>query len=344
MHSTIPGAKVQTMPNIPYFSLGRHSFEKNAGYKSTVHALAELIDNSVEADATEVTVVLMVGRDGRLLKIAVGDNGKGMAPDVLQRAICEKSGTHLDRQSGASTGRRKFGKYGVGLPKASISQCNKFRVWSWKQSDYKTAVCTGIDIEDEQWIEAGAQISEPAPEPAPEEWIDVTGLRTAPSGTLVLWERLDGLTWARARWGENSGLIPNMEFSVGRAYRYLLFGPKPEIRIQIRVVDEAFRQVEPPVDIGPNDPLYCMPGAKVPRLATDGDATWPTRDPLFDDLTGSRNELIGGVPTKSGSKKKVSWREAAFTETLRDTGLDAGRLPHGKHAARMLACPYLRRT
>ena len=40
------------MPDLPYFSLSKHSFEKNSGYKSTVHALAELIDNSVEADAS----------------------------------------------------------------------------------------------------------------------------------------------------------------------------------------------------------------------------------------------------------------------------------------------------
>src|ERR1051325_868427 len=100
------------MPSIPYFSLGRHSFEKNSGYKSTVHAIAELIDNSAEADATEITVMLMVDRDSRLQKIAVADNGRGMKPADIQHAVCEKSGSHLDRLAGSSApGRRKFGKY-----------------------------------------------------------------------------------------------------------------------------------------------------------------------------------------------------------------------------------------
>src|SRR5688500_18667471 len=149
MHSMLHGDR-KTMAIIPYFSLGRHSFEKNAGYKSTVHALAELIDNSVEADATHVFVILMVDRESRLQKIAVADNGNGMKPDSLQRAICEKSGEHLDRQNGSGAGaRRKFGKYGVGLPKASISQCNKFTVWSWTEGGFKNAVSNGVDIEDD---------------------------------------------------------------------------------------------------------------------------------------------------------------------------------------------------
>ena len=51
------------MAKRPYFSITRDSFEKNAGYKTTVHALAELIDNAYEAEASKVAVVLMVDRE-----------------------------------------------------------------------------------------------------------------------------------------------------------------------------------------------------------------------------------------------------------------------------------------
>jgi len=336
------------MPNIPYFSLGRHSFEKNSGYKSTVHAIAELIDNSAEADATEITVVLMVDhRDSRLLKIAVGDNGQGMKPDILQCAICEKSGTHLDRQSGScSTGRRKYGKYGVGLPKASISQCNKFTVWSWTKSGPKTAYRNGIDIEDEEWIKAGAKVSDCKKDAAPADWIKAAGLEKADTGTLVIWERLDGLTWARARWGENSGLIPNLEFNIGRTYRHLLGGQKPEIKVLIHVIDEGFRDVERTTAVGPNDPLYCMPGCKVPRLKLPDGTFWHIADPLFDDITGANNFLDVELQGKSGPRKvRVTWRRsAALKDTIAklNNKHDAGDLPHGKHAARNVGLSLLR--
>ena len=334
------------MPSIPYFSLGRHSFEKNSGYKSTVHALAELIDNSVEADAKKVTVVLMVDRESRLQKLGVADNGAGMASDSLQRAICEKCGEHQDRINGSGgSGRRKYGKYGVGLPKASISQANKLTVWSWKTGGSKSAHRNGIDIEDENWIKAGAQIEDSKKEAAPAKWVETAGLQAAESGTLVLWERLDGLTWARARWGENSGLIPNLEFNVGRTYRRLLAGTNPELQILIRVVDEAFREVEPAVHIGPNDPLYITPGCKVPRLLLDDGTFWPTKDPLFQELTGAQNFIEIEVPTREGARiLKVSWRRsAAFRETFSVfDGTKAGSLPHGKHGARNVGLSLLR--
>src|ERR1041385_9149752 len=337
------------MASIPYFSLGRHSFEKNSGYKSTVHAIAELIDNSAEADATEVTVVLMVDhRDLRLLRIAVGDNGSGMKPATLQEAICEKSGTHLDRQMGSLTaaGRRKFGKYGVGLPKASISQCNAFTVWSWTKGGPKNACRNSVDIEDENWIRAGAKIGDSKKEAAPSDWVKAAGLEKADSGTLVLWERLDGVTWARARWGDTSGLIPNLEFSVGRTYRHLLAGKKPELKIQIHVVDEAFRNVEPAFPIGPNDPLYLIPGCKVPRYQLDDGSMWPPGDPLFDDLTGKQNFLDMQLPGKPAPHTvRVTWRRsAALKDTIArlDGKHDAGDLPHGKHAARNVGLSLLR--
>ena len=63
------------MAKRPYFSITRDSFEKNAGYKTTVHALAELIDNAYEAEATRVAVVLMVDRESRLKEISIIDDG-----------------------------------------------------------------------------------------------------------------------------------------------------------------------------------------------------------------------------------------------------------------------------
>ena len=56
---------------------------RNSGYRSTTHALAELVDNSIEANASDVEIfgVSRINeRTGRmnLSQLAVLDNGHGM--------------------------------------------------------------------------------------------------------------------------------------------------------------------------------------------------------------------------------------------------------------------------
>ena len=333
------------MPPRPYFSLSELSFEKNAGYKSTVYALAELIDNSAEAEASFISIILVINRDKRLVKIAVADNGKGMAPDILQDAICEKSGEHLNRQTGGGRpGRRKFGKYGVGLPKASISQANKFTVYSWQKGGSKEGYSNGIDIKDKKWIKAGAHVADSKKNPPPTKWVDTSGLKNSKSGTIVIWEDLDGLTWSRTRFGENKGLIPQLEFQIGRTYRKLLAGEKPELRIQIKVIDESFHEIES-VNIGPNDPLYITKGCKIWREKLPKGGFWPPDDPIFEETT-ENNNFVDLKITDGGVKKtvRVFWkRSGAKLDTFaRIGGKRAGNMLHGKHAAQNVGLSLLR--
>ena len=279
------------MAKRPYFSITRDAFEKNAGYKTTVHALAELIDNAYEAEASKVAVVLMVDRESRLREIATIDNGRGMDGELLQMAMCEKAGSYLDRQRGGGpASRKKLGKYGVGLPKASISQCNHFSAWSWIDGGSKSAVRNGVDITDDDWIEAGAEIDVSEPGPAPNAWLKTSGLGNAKTGTMILWSDLDGITWARARWGARNGLIPNLEFEVGRVYRKLIANESTEFVVQVYVVNEKFKLQEDPITIQGNDPLYLTPGLDVPRKTLPDGSKWPSDDPLFDDVTGDLQE------------------------------------------------------
>lgn len=335
------------MPKRPYFTITPDSFEKNAGYKSTVHALAELIDNAFEAEAKHVCVVLQIDRNKRLETIAVGDNGLGMLPGLLQGAVCEKAGEYLSRQrTSGPASRRKLGKYGVGLPKASISQCNKFTVWSW-QDGVQAAYRNGIDITDHEWIADGAEVEESIQEPAPAAWIKAADLEAAEHGTLVVWEDLDGITWSRARWGEHSGLIPNLEFDVGRVYRKLIAGEEAEFSVQVVVLDHRMKEKER-LSLAPNDPLYITPELNIPREALPDGSTWPSDDPLFDDISGSlpNPHLTVAVPLRDGTEAevKVSWRASSARKNTfaRLNGRNAGSLPHGKHAKRNVGLSILR--
>ena len=61
----------------------------DSGYKSTGYALAEILDNSIDAGAQNIHILIVQAVERRVRsvwqfnKIAVFDDGCGMAPDLL---------------------------------------------------------------------------------------------------------------------------------------------------------------------------------------------------------------------------------------------------------------------
>ena len=98
---------------------------RDTGYKSTGSAIAELIDNALEADASHVNVVIQenANRAANII-IRVIDDGVGMSPAVLRLAL----------QFGGSTrfgSRMATGRYGMGLPNGGLSQARRLEVLTW---------------------------------------------------------------------------------------------------------------------------------------------------------------------------------------------------------------------
>ena len=96
---------------------------RDSGYTSVAQALAEIIDNSIEAGATCVNI--QINKDSKDFEIAVLDNGCAMSPKELMNAL-RFGGT--DRFNS----RKQFGRYGMGLPNSSLSQCKRLEVFTWK--------------------------------------------------------------------------------------------------------------------------------------------------------------------------------------------------------------------
>ena len=64
--------------------------QRSSGYKSTTHAIAEIVDNSLDAGATEINIVfreeeinLNNATAKRLTEIIFIDNGSGMDGDLM---------------------------------------------------------------------------------------------------------------------------------------------------------------------------------------------------------------------------------------------------------------------
>jgi hypothetical protein len=250
---------------------------RSSGYRSTDYALAELIDNSIQAEAPDVIVgvvekVSLAGRrkTSKAHEIWVLDNGSGMTPVRAEEAVSFGGSDRYGDRSG-------MGRFGMGLPQASVSQCKRTDLWTWQHSDPRDAVSVRIDLDE---IEGGVDEVPPAlhprdigyvPLPA---WVQnlyenymarkvVTGHEATPSGTAIRWSDLD-----RVQWVKGKTIINHVEFLLGRIYRRFLTGEainartgKPmTVRLQFTVLDaeELAQELATPNlrSIRPNDPLH----------------------------------------------------------------------------------------
>ncbi|MGH1564726.1 ATP-binding protein [Mumia sp. DW29H23] len=86
-------------------------------------AVADLVDNSVDAGATRVSVRLLTRRD-RLTQVEVLDDGRGMDSDAINAAMT--IGHQRDYR------QNDLGHFGMGLKAASFGHADTLTVWSTK--------------------------------------------------------------------------------------------------------------------------------------------------------------------------------------------------------------------
>ncbi|MDP9191025.1 MAG: ATP-binding protein [Acidobacteriota bacterium] len=94
---------------------------RNMGYECNT-AIADLIDNSIAAGASEIHVEIFSQQGSRPPAIVIADNGRGMDRDAMHEAM--RFGTFQEYSAD------DLGKYGLGLKTASLSQCRTLTVSS----------------------------------------------------------------------------------------------------------------------------------------------------------------------------------------------------------------------
>ena len=323
---------------------------RDSGYKSTTHALAELIDNSIESHATEIEVFGLSRRDARtgrytLKELAVLDNGEGMDRDTLRGGLRYGHGTRRER--------RGIGRFGLGLPNSSMSQARRVDVWSW-QAGVPNALHTRLSLDD---VAAGAsEIPEPTRKQIPDTYREASRNVFGESGTLVVWTDLDRVEWKRA-----STTLKHTELLIGRIYRRFLAKQSdrlhsddsrqgeigPRRTITLIPIQEHEGTIEVPasdvIEVRPNDPLYLMTGTSCPEDFGSG--------PMFTELEGSPFHVP--IPYR-GRSFDVSVRASFARSYVRDpsaagalwpaewVGKDAGHAPWGKHAAQNVGVSLVR--
>jgi hypothetical protein len=292
---------------------------RDNGYKNTATAVAELIDNSIQAGGSKIELMIMEKIDyamanpkARISEIAVLDDGHGMDATVLVAAMQFGNGTRLNDRSG-------MGRFGMGLPASSISQARRVDVWSWKKSG--EVLHTYLDIDD---LGEGL-VPTPSKSEIPDIWKKASqGI--GKSGTLIVWSKLDRCVWKTAE-----ALIRNSEFVIGRMYRKFIFDGKVVIRMcafsdtapSTKTIDQ-FAQA--------NDPGYLLAPSSTPAPYD--------QSPLFN--------LWGEVPYTvelGGEKHVVDVRYSLVKPDARkvaDGSALAGATEFGKHAKRNVGISLVR--
>jgi hypothetical protein len=317
---------------------------RDSGYKNIAYALAELIDNSIQAGATHVEVLLaeryerVVEREKRrIYQIGVMDNGGGMTADVLRMALQFGNGTRLNNRD-----RTGMGRFGMGLPSASISQCRRVEVWTW-QGDITRPFYTYLDLDDIE-NQRTREIPIPQIRAIPKIWLDMSettsGTDAKGSGTLVVWSNID-----RSNWVTSKAIIMNSEFVVGRMYRYFLFHNKVRITLrnfEVEVPDqtqqmrwiyhEEMKNEYNHYAMQPNDPLHLMP---YHGLA----APWNAKA-LFEPY-GDKFEQIVEIPDNDGVAQRVRVLTTIARKEAREGDL-AGARDYGKHVAKNMGISIVR--
>ena len=97
------------------------------GY-SLERAVADIIDNSITANAKNIHIVHHF--DNENSKIAIIDDGDGMAKDELIDGMRLNSKNPLDERN-----ENDLGRFGLGLKTASLSQCETLTVRSKKDGN-----------------------------------------------------------------------------------------------------------------------------------------------------------------------------------------------------------------
>lgn len=241
-----------------FFSFNALISQRASGYKSTPHALAEIIDNSFDADATEVRIIFIQKQEeGRqhIDEILIADNGKGMTPEILQGALQFGNTTNTDLASMVSN--KTKGKFGYGLPNSSLSQCPYVYVYSWQNPNELKA--TYLNLEELQRTES-IDIPQVVDIKLPKVYKDVGAMFSPGKGTVVAWKKCDRLSNTRA-----DTIISKSKEKLGRLFRYSLSQGKKIVFYQYRYDARSAQYIEaqPAISVIPDDPLYLMTNTQI---------------------------------------------------------------------------------
>ncbi len=204
---------------------------RHIGY-SLEAAVADLVDNSIAADAKNVDINY---EDALSTYITIIDDGEGMTADELTCAMQYGSADPAKARS-----EKDLGRYGLGLKTASMSQCKVMTVISKKDGEI-SARRWDLDYiakhKDEVWP---LLVLERA------EWESLPGvesLKSRKSGTVVLWQAIDfGGSYDELTFDDE---MYKMSEHLALVFHRYIFGEEGIHKIRIRINGRVLKPKDP---------------------------------------------------------------------------------------------------
>jgi hypothetical protein len=192
-------------------------------------AYGEVIDNSLQADATWVKIKIdsspktSYGKNPYYVinEVVFCDNGSGMNNIILSNCLAMGYSSRYGDRKG-------IGRFGVGMTLASINQCKKVDVYSREKKGKWLWTYTDLDE-----IASGktTEIPDAIEKKPPEKYKD---LLPEDSGTIVVWSKYD-------RQPETATNIEKeLHIWLGRTYRYFIWD-----NVEIYVNDKKVYAIDP---------------------------------------------------------------------------------------------------
>lgn len=251
---------------------------RSIGY-SFEAAVADIIDNSISAAATEVRICF-TSKDPQWL--CIEDNGRGMTAEELENAM------RYGSQSPQDTRRKDdLGRFGLGLKMASLSQCRKVTVLT-KKDNIVCAACWELDhiIRQGDWslkIYSESEIKKIQGY----SWLNVHT-----TGTVVIWEQFDHIKQGSA----NIEKAFDEQIDITRKHVALVFhrfldNENPKNRLSIFFNGEPVTGIDPFLTKNPaTQPL----SEQILRINGDEIRVKPYVLPYLNKISKNDLETIGG--------------------------------------------------
>lgn len=224
---------------------GNRFIEKlvSSGYKNPTYAMAEIIDNSVDAKAKNIDIVLVEeitkegGRQSRFIsEVFFIDDGTGMNLEQINGC--------LKFSEGAGTANSRIGTFGVGLPNSSIFVGRRVEVYSKDKATGKWNFVF-LDLDDQ------AKRNEAGYDQAIEKKPDFKGidldLDLNTVSTIIRWSKVKNIGARQPK-----TVIERTSKLIGRIYRHVL----SDINITCGSLVKGNLGYEQKKRVLPYDPLF----------------------------------------------------------------------------------------
>ena len=168
---------------------------RSVRYSNEASAASDLIDNSIESGATQVHIAYRVESGTKIEEIAVLDDASGIDASFLP--YCTKWGGSSNKDGV----RNLFGRFGFGLPSASVNRGRAYDVYSRIESGEnfkKVSIDLDNLVSDNGLVELPTVVEEDLPEWVEEYAVDhfenIDEVRT-----VIVWRKLDRLEWGNTK-------------------------------------------------------------------------------------------------------------------------------------------------